>query len=185
MTFQPIRPGNYTHSLRREGEMEEYRDDPSGQQKCLQMGTKRKMLMARLSGSMAPRPRRVIVYRQEPNRTSAEFHYVNTRIPVCISMYCSQGEYYTPKYMNSICKMQGYYVILSLFWSYSALIYQKFLMSLFCILFMVWYTHILFFSQHNETELNHQFFSYCIYSSRKLTFLMDPYVLVVSQMPHV
>lgn len=61
MTFQPIRPGNYTHSLRRKGEMEEYRDDPSGQQKCLQMGTKRKMLMAQLSGWMALRQCRIII----------------------------------------------------------------------------------------------------------------------------
>lgn len=40
MTFQPIRPGNYTHSLRRCGGMEEYRDDPSGQTKMFIDGNK-------------------------------------------------------------------------------------------------------------------------------------------------
>lgn len=77
MTFQPIRPGNYTHSLRRRGEMEEYRDDPSGQQKCLQMGTKRKMLMAYLSGWMALRCCGIIIYHCEPTRIPV--HLKNTK----------------------------------------------------------------------------------------------------------
>ena len=43
MTFQPIRAGNYTHSLQTgQGVLEGYADDPSGQQKCLQMRTKKK-----------------------------------------------------------------------------------------------------------------------------------------------